>query len=117
VTLPFSLKPLSFFTIRFVTGSSGVQSENVFKGCGKGFCGMVTDSQGTPVQGVSVQIYSLTGQLLGTVTTDQYGFYSYSYTLLGTNLATFTVMLPGSNLQQTVTLALNSFTVANFTIP
>src|SRR2546425_338156 len=99
------------------TDSQTVQSENVFKGCGKGFCGVVTDSQGTPVQGVSIQIYNLTGQLIGTVTTDQYGFYSFSYTLLGTNLATFIVMLPGHNIQQTVTLALNSFTVANFTIP
>src|SRR2546425_631300 len=99
------------------TDSQTVQSENVFKGCGKGFCGVVTDSQGTPVQGVSIQIYSLTGQLIGTVTTDQYGFYSFSYTLLGTNLATFIVTLPGYNIQQTVTLALNSFTVANLTIP
>lgn len=94
-----------------------IQSENVFKGCANGFCGMVMDSQGTPVSGATVQVYSSTGQLLGTVQTDQYGFYSISYTLIGTNLATFTIAVPTYNLQQTVTLAVDTFTVTNFTTP
>jgi len=94
-----------------------IQSENVFKGCAKGFCGMVMDSQGTPVSGATIQVYSSTGQLLGTVQTDQYGFYSIPYTLLGTDLATFTIAVPAYNLQQTVTLAIDTFTVTNFTTP
>ena len=94
-----------------------IQSENVFKGCAKGFCGMVMDSQGTPVSGATVQVFSSSGQLLGTVQTDQYGFYSIPYTLLGTNLATFTIAVPSYSLQQTVTLAVDTFTVTNFTTP
>ena len=97
--------------------SQTIQSENVFKGCAKGFCGMVMDSQGTPVSGAPVQVYSSTGQLLGTFQTDQYGFYSIPYTLLGTNLATFTIAVPTYNLQRTVTLAIDTFTVTNFTTP
>src|SRR5207245_2164421 len=97
--------------------SQTVQSENVFKGCGMGFCGMVMDSTGTPVNGATVRVYNSTGLLLGTVQTDQYGFYSIPYTLLGTNLATFTIAIPAYNLQQTVTLAVDTFTVTNFTTP
>ena len=97
--------------------SQTVQSENVFKGCGMGFCGMVMDSTGTPVNGATVQVYGSNGLLIGTVQTDQYGFYSIPYTLLGTNLATFTIAIPAYNLQQTVTLAVDTFTVTNFTTP
>ena len=96
-----------------------IKSENVFFTCIPGFCGIVTNSQGTPVQGVTVQIYSgsTTSQLLATVYTNQYGFYYYAYTLTGTTSAKFTILLPGYNLKQTVSLSPGGFTVASFVIP
>jgi len=97
--------------------SQTVQSENIFKGCAKGFCGMVMDSSGTPTSGATVQVFSSSGQLISAVQTDMDGFYMIPYTLLGTNLATFTIAVPAYNLQQTVTLALDAFTVTNFSTP
>src|SRR2546425_2509888 len=90
------------FSFNTVTGdttqsdSQIVKSENAFFTCIPGFCGIVTNSQGTPVQGVKVQIYygTSTTQLLATVYTNQYGFYYYPYTLTGTTTAKFTILLP-----------------------
>ncbi|TMI67578.1 hypothetical protein E6H16_03130 [Candidatus Bathyarchaeota archaeon] len=87
--------------------------------CIPGFCGIVTNSQGIPVQGVTVQIYygTSTTQLLATVYTNQYGFYYYPYTLTGSTSAKFTILLPTYNLMQTVTLSPGGFTVSAFVVP
>jgi len=113
------------FSFNTVTGdttqsdSQTIKSENAFFTCIPGFCGIVTNSQGTPVQGVKVQIYygTSTTQLLATVYTNQYGFYYYSFTLTGTTSAKFTILLPTYNLQQTVTLSPGGFTLSAFVIP
>jgi hypothetical protein len=111
------------FSFKTVTGDTSqldtqsVQSENVFVTCIPGFCGIVLNSQGLPVQGVAVQIYSSTNKLLGTVYTNQYGLYYYSYTLTGKSSAKFTIQLPAYNLKQTVTLSPGSFAVAIFVVP
>jgi len=112
----------SFNTITGDTTQSDTQtikSENAFFTCIPGFCGIVTNSQGIPVQGVTVQIFygTSTTQLLATVYTNQYGFYYYPYTLTGTNSAKFTILLPTYNLKQTVTLSPGGFNTASFVIP
>jgi hypothetical protein len=111
------------FSFNTVTGDSSqfdtrtIQSENVFVTCTPGFCGIVVNSQGLPVQGVAVQIYTSSGQLLSTVYTNQYGLYYYAYTLAGTSSAKFTIQLPAYSLKQTVTLSPGSFAVTNFVVP
>jgi len=111
------------FSFSAITGDSSqhdtqpIQSENVFATCIPGFCGIVVNSQGFPVQGVAVQIYASSGQLLATVYTNQYGLYYYSYALTGTSSARFTIQLPAYNLKQTVTLFPGSFVAANFVVP
>src|SRR2546425_6348269 len=113
------------FSFNTVTGdttqsdSQTIKSENAFFTCIPGFCGIVTNSQGSLVQGVTVQIYygTSTTQLLATVQTNQYGFYYYPYTLTGTASAKFTILLPNYSLKQTVTLSPGGFTVSAFVIP
>jgi hypothetical protein len=91
-------------------------SKNVFKR-DPGFAGLVTHiGSGHPEPNVKVEIYSPTGVKLGTVYTDQDGFYSFNYKHSG-KAATYTVKLPVYNLEQPATLKTNSWAIVNFQIP
>jgi len=99
-----------------VTDSKSVQNKNVFKR-DPGFAGFVTyQGSGLPAPNVKVEIYSPTKVKLGTVYTDQDGYYMFNYKYSGKE-ATFTVKLPAYNLSQQVKLKSNSFAYANFQIP
>jgi len=57
-----------------------------------------------------------TGELLGTLYTDEDGWYMWQYKHKGRR-ADYTVELPAYNLAQTVTLKGNAFVVVDFTVP
>ena len=97
------------------TDSDTVQNRNVFK-CDPGFVGLITDSEGNPIEGVKVQIYGPDGKLLATVYTDKDGWYFYNYKYTG-KAATFTIKLPEYNKTATVTIKSNSLTKTDFIIP
>jgi hypothetical protein len=68
-----------------------------------------------------VDIYDSKNAKLGTVYTDQDGWYMWAYKYTG-KPATFTVKLPNypaaqPSQSQTVTLKSNGFLVVNFTVP
>lgn len=87
-----------------------IENENVFKR-DPGFAGLVTTSDGTPIQGVKVQIYGPDGTLITTVYTDEDGFYMYNckYNARAGKAANFTVKLQDYKQQQTLTLKANAF--------
>ena len=97
-------------------GSDTTQSENVFKK-DPGIAGLVLKS-GTndPVPNVVVKIYDASNKLQATLTTDQDGWYMWSFKYTG-KASTFTVKLPDYGLMQTVTLKSNGFVNASFTLP
>ena len=98
------------------SGSSSPQSVNEFKKPA-GFMGFITNSSNSnPTQGVMVRIYSPTGILLGTVYTDEDGFYLFLYKHKAKS-ATYTVKVPNFNKQQSVTIKANGYGVVNFTVP
>lgn len=100
------------------TLSETVYSRNTFKS-NPGFAGVVTtDTGGTGLPNVEVQIYDPNNILLGTVKTDTNGEYLFTYKYTG-KAANFTLRLPGypAVVPQTVTLKSNSFAVVNFTLP
>jgi hypothetical protein len=68
------------------------------------------------VQGVTVRIHGPDGKVLATITTDQDGWYVYTYKYTG-KAATFTIELPAYVLSQSVTLKSNGYAVVNFTVP
>jgi len=96
-------------------GTDTVESENVFKR-DPGFGGIVLNSGGDPVQGVKVEIYDSKSKLLMTVYTDEDGWYMWQYKYTG-KAAIFTVKLPATGQQQSVTLKSNGFVTVNFTVP
>lgn len=88
-----------------------ISNLNVFKH-DPGIGGLVLDSDGNPIANAKVQIYQ--GKtLLGTVYTDDDGWYMFSYKYTG-KPTTFTVKVPILGAQQTVTLKANGFVVVNF---
>ena len=93
-------------------GTQTVQNENVFKR-DPGFAGIILDKYGTPVAGLTVNIYDPKGKLLATVTTDQNGFYNYQYKYTGSP-STFTVKVPAYNLSKAVTLQSNKLVEVDF---
>jgi hypothetical protein len=97
------------------TDSDTVQNRNVFKR-DPGFVGLITDSEGNPIEGVKVQIYGPDGKLLATVYTDKDGWYFYNYKYTG-KAASFTIKLPEYNKTATVTIKSNSLTKTDFIIP
>jgi hypothetical protein len=94
-----------------------VQSLNVFKrnpGIGGFSLGSYAND---PVAGVMVRIYdSRSTRPLGTVYTDEDGWYMWQYKYTG-KPAMFTVKLPDYDKSQSVTLKSNGFLVVNFTLP
>jgi hypothetical protein len=92
-----------------------IHNVNIFKH-DPGFAGLITDSQGTPVQGVKVQIIGPTGTLLATVYTDEDGFYFFYYKATG-KAATYTVKLPVYGKSASVTVKPNAIVQVNFTLP
>jgi hypothetical protein len=91
------------------------QSINEFKKPA-GFMGFVTSaSTGDPVKSVKVQIYSPTNALLGTVYTDEDGYYLYPYKHKSAS-ATYTVKLPDKAKQQSVTVKANGYAVVDFAV-
>lgn len=96
-------------------GNPTVYSENSFKK-NPGVGGLVLkNGAGNPVPNVTVEIYQST-KLLGTVYTDQDGWYMWSYKYTG-KAVTFTVKLPAHGLSQSGTLKSNGFLNVNFTVP
>jgi hypothetical protein len=97
-------------------GMATTQSENDFKK-NPGVAGLVLkNGSADPVPNVTAKIYDSTNKLLGTVSTDNDGFYMWAYKYTG-KAATFVVKLPSYNLSQSLTLKSNGFVVANFTVP
>ena len=94
-------------------GSATIQNENTFKH-DPGFAGLVlTASDGTPVEGVTVKIYKPNGQPLATLTTDVDGFYFYNYKHTG-KPATFKIVCSGQPVY--VLVKANAFVWVNFYI-
>jgi hypothetical protein len=91
-----------------------ITNVNVFKH-DPGIGGLVLDSDGNPMAGVTVQIYSGTKvtskSLVATLTTDEDGWYMWNYKYTG-KPASFTIVANGQT--QTVTLKANGFLVVNF---
>ena len=98
-----------------MTDTQTIENQNVFKR-DPGFAGMVTDSDENPVPGVTVEIYSPTGSLLATVSTDVDGYYFCSHKHTG-KTATYTVTLPDYSLSTRVPIKANALVEVNFTIP
>jgi len=98
------------------TFSETVTSENNFKR-DPGIAGFVLASDGTPLPGMTVNVYDAASVLVGTAVTDQDGvyFFAYKYTGKGT---TFTAELESgtSKWSQSVPLKSNGFAVASFTV-
>jgi uncharacterized repeat protein (TIGR02543 family) len=112
------IKDLTVYTFSVsgpLTDSDTVENRNVFK-CDPGFVGLITDSEGNPIEGVKVQIYGPDGKLLATVYTDKDGWYFYNYKYTG-KAASFTIKLPEYNKTATVTIKSNSLTKTDFIIP
>jgi hypothetical protein len=97
-------------------GSATGSSENVFKR-DPGIGGLVLKSvTGDPLANVTVRVYDGSGKLLGTVVTDQDGWYAWTCKFSGKTV-TYTVKLPAYNLAQTVTTKSNTLVVVSFTVP
>jgi hypothetical protein len=97
--------------------SHSVQSINVFKKNpgvgGKGFNNTTTD----PIpMNTKVLIYNASKKLLGTVYTDQDGWYMWSYKYTG-KPSTFYITMPAYGITKTVTLKSNGYLEVNFGIP
>jgi len=110
------------YTLSFTTTTGGsigdtqtTQSINEFKRPA-GFLGFAENQLGIPKKGARVQVYSPTGSLLGTVYTDEDGYYLFEYKHKA-KAATYTVKLPAYNMAQPVTLKSNGFLVVNFPVP
>lgn len=104
----------------FVTDDE-VKNMNVFKR-DPGFGGLVLDSNGDPVEGATVKIFTSAGVLLGTVVTDEDGWYMFYYKHKGKSAAYMIQMSFSSGGedyadQETVTVKANSFALVNFTLP
>ena len=97
--------------------SETVTSENNFKR-DPGIAGFVLASDGTPLPGMTVNVYDAASVLVGIAVTDQDGVYfvAYKYTGKGT---TFTAELESGSTKwsQSVPLKSNGFAVVTFTVP
>jgi len=97
-----------------MTDTQTIENENVFEH-DPGFAGLITlTGSGNPVPGQLVTIYSSTGSLLATVTTDEDGFYFYGYKHKG-KANTYTVEACG--IKNVVTVKANGLVEVNFQIP
>jgi hypothetical protein len=95
--------------------SNTISSTNSFKK-DPGFAGVVTSSgTGNPIRGVTIKIY-VNNKLIATVTSDQDGFYSYSYKYTGSKTS-YTVTATYGSVTQTVTgtLQSNALIIQSFT--
>ncbi len=105
----------------FDTQDGKIRNMNVFKR-DPGFGGLVLDANGDPVQGATVKVFTSGGALLGTVVTDEDGWYMFSYKHKGKSAA-YTIQMSFSHggvdytLQETVTVKANSFALVNFILP
>jgi hypothetical protein len=97
-----------------VSASSTISSSNVFYK-DPGFIGVITNSAGTPISGVSVKI-SIGGSMKVVVYTDQNGVYQYQYTYSGPK-TTYTITATYGTATKTVTgsLTTKSLITADFT--
>ena len=114
---PFQMLIPNLHTYVFSDGSpatSAIQNINVFKR-DPGFAGLVTDADVTPLPGVRVEIYKPNGDLLGTVSTDQDGWYMYQYKHSGKAM-TYTIKLPDYGQTRTVLLKSNQLVTVDFQV-
>jgi len=88
-----------------------IENENVFKH-DPGVAGLVKTTGEAPVVGATVKIYEKT-KLLGTVTTDGDGYYSFYYKYTG-KATTLTVKLPEYNAEKSITLKSNGWVYLDF---
>ena len=92
-----------------------VQNMNAFKH-DPGFAGFVIDKISlNGVQGVKVEIYNPKGSLIGTVYTDEDGYYMFSWKHTG-KAAFYKVMLPEHGQSMLVLMKPNTFVYVNFKI-
>jgi len=100
-------------TITLGTASSSVQNNNVFKR-DPGVAGVVLDTNGTPISGATVQIFDNNGKLVATLTTDQDGFFSYSFKYTGKQVTySVTVTTSWYKTTQWFTIKSNQFVWVN----
>ena len=119
--LPPNIPDLQSYSFSSVVGTStdslSVQSENVFKrnpsSENPGFGGVVANTEGDGIQGVTVEVHRPDGTLLGSTTTDAEGLYFLAYNHAG-KPARFTVKLPTYNVEQTVTVKSGGFVRVDF---
>lgn len=91
-----------------------VQNQNIFKR-DPGVSGFVLTLDGVnSVAGTKVQLYEKT-KLLGTVTTDEDGFYTFKYNYTG-KPTTLTIKMPEFNAQQSVGLKSNGWVYVSFSV-
>ena len=82
-----------------------------------GFLGIVTDSAtGEPLENVEVQISNSKGVVVGTLYTDEDGYYMLLYKHTA-KAATYTVKLPVYNKSVAVTVKANGFAAVDFEVP
>jgi len=92
-----------------------IQNENAFKH-DPGFAGQVTyEANGNGVPNVMVEVYNPKGALIGTVYTDDDGFYSFYWKHTG-KAATYTVELPVYVLSQPVLVKSGTIVYVNFQV-
>jgi hypothetical protein len=106
---PFSVHDTLF------SDTQGVNSINTFKK-DPGIAGLVQASDGTPLAGVTVNIYDSNVNLVVSLVTDKDGFYGWVYQYNGKPL-TYTVSVPQYNLSATITLGSNSLVTVDFQLP
>jgi len=104
------------YTFSSTPGSDVIQSNNSFKR-DPGIGGLVTYADtDDPAPGVKVQIFDAKNKLMGTLYTDEDGWFMWQYKYTG-KPATFTVVLPDNNLWQSMTLKSNHFILVDFELP
>jgi uncharacterized repeat protein (TIGR01451 family) len=89
-----------------------IEAELVFKN-DPGFYGFVLTGEQEPIEGVNVQVIDPEGNLLGTVSTDENGYYFFFWKHKGRE-AIYTVTLTDYGLSHDVALKSNKFAEVNF---
>lgn len=98
-----------------LTSSQVLYNSNVFKN-DPGFAGLVLDSNGNPVQGAQIVIKDSSGHALGTVYTDQDGWYNFYYKYTGRATIFYVTAAYGDwSSTQAVTLKANQLAQVIFT--
>jgi hypothetical protein len=106
----------TFSVVNSVIDDVTVTQRNAFKK-NPGIAGSALQQSTTnPKANVQAVIYNSSGTKIATVTTDEDGWYMWSYKHTG-KATTFTVKLPAYNQSKTVTVKSNGYAEASFVVP